>query len=109
MLLVTTSARVPRRLTTRVPRRLTTGRLTELAAYLANAADAVPLILDLLIAHERFGSTSDPSIKGHLHYPNDIAGALYEAATDKIRQYHADYNNRPSNAVSFMSVSLVLA
>ena len=23
--------------------------------------------------------------------------------SDKIRQYHADYNNRPSNAISFMT------
>ncbi len=41
----------------------------ELAAYLANAAGPVPLVLDLRIAHERFGSGSDPSINGHLHYP----------------------------------------
>ena len=41
----------------------------ELAAYLANAAGPVPLVLDLRIAHERFGSSSDPSINGHLHYP----------------------------------------
>ncbi len=53
-------------------------------------------------AHERFGSSSDPSINGHLHYPNDLDGPLNEAAADKIRQYRADYNNRPSNAISFM-------
>ena len=27
---------------------------------------------------------------------------LNEAAADKIRDYRADYNNRPSNAISFM-------
>jgi hypothetical protein len=27
---------------------------------------------------------------------------LNEAAADKIRQYRADYNNRPSNAIAFM-------
>jgi hypothetical protein len=43
----------------------------ELAGYLANTAGPVPLLLDLRIAHERFGSSSDPSINGHLHYPND--------------------------------------
>ena len=62
----------------------------------------MPSVLDLRIAHERFGSTSDPSINGRLHYPNDLDGPLNEAAVDKIRQYRSDYNNRPSNAISFM-------
>ncbi len=70
----------------------------ELAAYLANAAGPVPLVLDLLIAHDRYGSISDIN----LHYPNDFDGPLNEAVADKIRQYRADYNNRPSNAISFM-------
>jgi hypothetical protein len=75
-----------------------------LAAYLANAAGPVPLVLDLSIAHDRFGSSSDPSLNGHLHYPkkNDLDGPLNEAAADKIRQYRADHNNRPSNVISFM-------
>ena len=60
------------------------------------------MVLDLRIAHERFGSSSDPSINGHLHYPHDLDGPLNEAAADNIRQYRADYNNRPSNTVSFM-------
>ena len=46
----------------------------ELAGYLANAAGPVPLVLDLLIAHERWGSSSDSSMNGHLHYPNDVDG-----------------------------------
>jgi hypothetical protein len=75
----------------------------ELTAYLANAEGPVPLVLDLRIAHNRFGSSSDPCLNGHLHYPNDLDGPLNEAAADKIRQYRADYNNRPSNAISFMS------
>jgi hypothetical protein len=33
------------------------------------AAGPVPLVLDLRIAHDRFESSSDPSINGHLHYP----------------------------------------
>jgi hypothetical protein len=45
----------------------------ELPGYLANAADPVPLVLDLHIAHERWGSSSDPTLNGNLHYPNDIA------------------------------------
>ena len=63
-----------------------------MAGYLANAAGPVPLVLDLRIAHERFGSSSDPSINGHLHYPNDVDRSLNEAAadTDKIRKYRPD-------------------
>jgi hypothetical protein len=34
--------------------------------------------------------------------PNDLDGPLDETAADKIRQYRADDNNRPSNAISFM-------
>jgi hypothetical protein len=73
-----------------------------LAGYLANVAGPVPLVLDLRIAHERFGSSSDPNLNGHLHYPNDVDRSLNEAAPDKIRTYRADYNNNPPNAISFM-------
>ena len=34
--------------------------------------------------------------------PNDLYGSLNEAAADEIRQYHTDYNNRPSNPFSFI-------
>ena len=67
-----------------------------------NAAGPVPLVLDLRIAHERWESSSDLSLNGHLHYPHDVDRTLNEAAADKIRQYRADCNNRPSNATSFM-------
>ncbi len=73
-----------------------------LACYLANAAGLVPWVLDLRIAHDRFGSSSDPSLNGHLNYPNDIRRSLNEAAADKIRRYRADYNSRSSNVISFM-------
>ena len=74
----------------------------ELAGYLANAAGPVPLVLDLPIAHERFGSSSDPNLNGNLHYPTDIDRSLNEAVDDKIRKYRSDYNNNPPNAISFM-------
>jgi hypothetical protein len=74
----------------------------ELAGYLANAAGPVPLVLDLRITHERFGRSSDLSIDGHLHYPNDVDRSLNEAAADNIRKYCADYNNNPPNAISFI-------
>ena len=59
-------------------------------------------IQQLRITHDRFGSSSDPNLNGHLHYPNDIDRSLNEAATDKIRKYRADYNNNPPNDISFM-------
>jgi hypothetical protein len=71
---------------------------------IANAVGPVSLVLDLHITHDRFGSNSDPSINGHLHYPDDLDGSLNEAVPDKIRQYLSDYNNRPSNPISFMSI-----
>ena len=74
----------------------------ELPGYLVNAADPVPLVMDLRIAHERFGSSSDPGINGHLHYPNDVDGSLNEVDVNKIRKYHTDYHNNPSNSISFM-------
>ncbi len=101
-------------LPTRVTRRLTIGRLNKLltfrktyqtktrqvarsrgqqcgdiefAGYLANAAGPVPLVLDLHISHERFGSSSDPSINGHLPYPNDTDRSLNEVVVNKIRKY----------------------
>ena len=57
----------------------------ELAGYLANAAGPVPLVLDLRLAHERWGSSADPNLNGNLHYPNDKDRSLNEAASDKIR------------------------
>ena len=75
----------------------------ELAGYLANEAGPVPLVLDLRIAHDRVGSSADPTLNGHLKYPNNLDQSLNDAAADKIRKYRADYNNRPPSAVSFMS------
>jgi hypothetical protein len=60
------------------------------------------MMLDLRIAHDRFGSSSDPNLNGHLHCPNDIDRSLNETVVDKIRKYRSDYNNNPPNAISFM-------
>ena len=58
--------------------------------------------MDLRIAHDRVGSSSDPTLNGHLKYPNNLDQSLNDAAADKIRKYRADYNNRPPSTVSFM-------
>ena len=76
----------------------------ELAAYLANEADPVPLVLDLRIDHDRVESSTDPTLNGHLRYPNNLDQSLNDATADKIRKYRADYNNRPPSVVSFMPV-----
>jgi hypothetical protein len=59
-------------------------------------------VLDLRIAHDRVGSSTDPTIDGHLCYPNNLDQSLDDSSVDKIRKYRADYNNRPPSAVSFM-------
>jgi hypothetical protein len=74
-----------------------------LTGYLSNTTGPVPLVLDLRIDQDRFGSSSYPSLNGHLHYPNDIDRSIKEAVADKIRKYRPDYNNNsPPSAVSFM-------
>jgi hypothetical protein len=56
----------------------------------------VSLVLDLRLIHERFESSSDLSINGHLHNPDDVDGSLNETVGNKILQYRSEYNNRPS-------------
>ncbi len=64
-------------------------------------------VLDLRIAHDRFGSSSDPNLNGHIHYPTDIDRSLNESATDKIRKYRSDCNHNPPNVISFWLLFLV--
>ena len=59
---------------------------------------------NVYISHERFGRISDPTLHGNLHYSNDIDRSLNETVGDKIRKYHTDYNNNPSNAIFFIPV-----
>jgi hypothetical protein len=66
-----------------------------------NAAGPVPLVLDLRLAHDRLGSSSDPTLNGRLHY-NDIDKSLNEDTNDKNRKYRPDCNNNPSNVDAFM-------
>ncbi len=40
----------------------------ELAGYLSNTVDPVPLVLDLRLAHDRFGSSSDPTLSVYTGY-----------------------------------------
>ena len=76
----------------------------ELVGYLTNETGPVPLVLDLRIVRDRVGSRTDPTLNGHLRYPNNLDQSLNDVASDKIRKYRADYNNRPPSTVSFMPV-----
>ena len=49
----------------------------ELAGYLANAAGPVQLVLDLRIAHDRFGSSSDPSLVSFIPAIPSTSGKLH--------------------------------
>jgi hypothetical protein len=60
----------------------------------------VTLVLDLRITHDRVGSSTDPTLNGHLKYPTNLDQSLNDATTDKIRKYRSDHNNRPPSVVS---------
>jgi hypothetical protein len=62
------------------------------------------MVLDLRIAHDRAGSSTDPILNGHLRYPNNLDQSLNDTDVDKIRKYRVDYNSNPPSAVSFMTV-----
>ena len=62
----------------------------------------VSLFLDLRIPHEHWGSSSNPSLNGHLHYPTDVDRTMKESTTDKGMEYLTDYNNRPSHVIVFI-------
>jgi hypothetical protein len=46
---------------------------------------------------------SDPSLNGHLYYPNDMDRSPNEVTPNKIRKYRSDYNNISPNPISFMT------
>jgi hypothetical protein len=78
-----------------VPKRHTTGWFQycgdiELGGYFANEAGPVLLVLDLRIAHDRVGSSTDPNLNGHLKYPNNFDQSLNDAVANKVRKYRAD-------------------
>jgi hypothetical protein len=65
-----------------------------------NSVGPVSLVIDLRITHDRYRSSFDPSLKGHLHHRNHIDRSLNETTADKIRNYRTDYKNNPLNTVS---------
>jgi hypothetical protein len=49
----------------------------ELPGYLENTVDPVPLVLDLLITHDRVGSSTDPTLNGQLPAIASTSGRLH--------------------------------
>jgi hypothetical protein len=45
---------------------------------------------------------TDPTLNGHLRYPNNLDQSLNDTAPDKVRKYRVDYNMNPPNTLSFM-------
>ncbi len=74
----------------------------ELTGYLVNVEDPVSLVLDLRIVHDRVGNSTDPTLNGHLKYPNNLDQSLNDTVADKVRKYRVDYYNNPPNTVSFI-------
>ena len=48
----------------------------------------MPLVMDFRISHERFGSTSDHTLHGHLHYPNDV---IYTGIARTSGRLHSEF------------------
>jgi hypothetical protein len=58
-----------------------------LTGYLTNTTVPVTLVLDLLIVHDRVGSSTDPTPNGHLRYPNNLDQSLNDVIPDKSFQF----------------------
>ncbi len=74
----------------------------ELVGYLDNTTGPLSLVMDLRIAHDRVGSSTDPTLNGNLRYPNNLDKSLNNTVADKIQKYRTDHNNIQPSAVSFM-------
>jgi hypothetical protein len=48
----------------------------EISGYLDKAVVPVSFVMDLCIAHDRVGSSTDPTLNGHLRYPNNLDKSL---------------------------------
>ncbi len=76
----------------------------ELVGYLTNTTGPVSLVMDPRVSYDRVDSSTDPDLNGHLRYLNNLDQSLTDTPPDKIRRYHADYNNNPVRVVGFMTV-----
>ncbi len=58
----------------------------DLTVLFPSTKGPVSLMVDLRIAHDRYGSSSDPSLNGHFHYPNDIDKLGDKSICDTINE-----------------------
>ena len=68
--------------------------------YLRDQAGSRSLVFDLAIAHDRFGSSSQPQQNGCLSHPQDLDAPLRIAAQRKINGYRQDYADKHN--ISFL-------
>ncbi len=57
----------------------------EVGGYLANESGPVSLVLDLRIAHDRVGSSTDPNLNGHLQNPNNFDQSLNDTGAESTK------------------------
>ena len=62
------------------------------------------MVLDLSIAHDRFGSSSHVQQNGCLSHPQDLDARLRIAAQRKIAAYQQQYADRGNQNISFLPV-----
>ena len=51
---------------------------------------------------DRWGGNSNHSLNVYFHYPTDLVRTLNDAVPDKVLQYRADFNNRPSHVITLI-------
>jgi hypothetical protein len=72
----------------------------ELAAFLADAAGPINLVMDLRIAHECLEVALILAYTTFaIPFLLTFDKPLNDAAAEKVREYRADYNNRPSDSI----------
>jgi hypothetical protein len=63
----------------------------EVRSYLRDQAGSRSLVFDLIIAHDRFGSSRHVQQNGSLSHPQDLDGPMRVAAQSKTNAYNQTY------------------
>jgi len=72
----------------------------EIRNYLRDQAGSRSLVFDLIIAHDRFGSSSHVQQNGCLSHPQDLDTSLHIASQRKIVAYQQQYDDNQN--ISFL-------
>jgi hypothetical protein len=81
----------------------------EIRNYLRDQAGSRSLVLDLSIAHDRYGSGSHPLQNGRLTHPQDIDAPLLIAAQRKINIYTCHHKHVHPHARRIFASSFLQA